>query len=43
VPSPRQPRPPWLERDKLAAVLAELADGTAPSTIARKLGAGYKT
>jgi hypothetical protein len=27
----------------VAAVLAELADGTAPSTVARKLGVGYAT
>jgi hypothetical protein len=40
VPSPRQPR---LAREKLALVLAELADGTAPSTIARKVGVGYAT
>jgi DNA invertase Pin-like site-specific DNA recombinase len=32
-----------IERDKLAQVLAELADGTAPSTIARTLGVGYTT
>jgi hypothetical protein len=32
-----------LGRDKLAAVLAELADGTAPSTVARKVGVGYAT
>jgi hypothetical protein len=32
-----------IERDKLALVLAGLADGTAPSTIARKVGVGYKT
>jgi hypothetical protein len=32
-----------LARDELAAVLAELADGTAPSTIARKVGVGYAT
>jgi hypothetical protein len=30
-------------RDKLAAVLAGLADGTARSTIARKVGVGYAT
>jgi hypothetical protein len=27
----------------VAAVLAELADGTAPSTVARKVGVGYAT
>jgi hypothetical protein len=32
-----------LGRDKLTAVLAALADGTAPSTIARKVGVGYAT
>jgi hypothetical protein len=32
-----------IERDKVAAVLAELADGTAPSRIARKLRVGYAT
>jgi Protein of unknown function (DUF2637) len=32
-----------LGRDKLAAVLAELADGTAPSTVARKVDVGYAT
>jgi hypothetical protein len=32
-----------LRRDELTALLAELADGTAPSTIARKVGLGYAT
>jgi hypothetical protein len=32
-----------IERDKLARVLAELADGTAPSTAARQLGVDYQT
>lgn len=32
-----------IERDKVAAVLAELADGTAPSTVARRLSVGYQT
>ena len=32
-----------LERDKLAAVLAGLDCGTAPSTIAHKVGVGYAT
>ena len=32
-----------IERDKLATVLAALADGTAPSTVARKVGLGYAT
>jgi hypothetical protein len=32
-----------IERDKVAAVLAELAGGTAPSTVARKVGVGYRT
>jgi hypothetical protein len=32
-----------IERDKVATVLAELADGTAPSTVARKVGVGYAT
>ena len=32
-----------LGRDKVAAVLAELADGTAPSTVARRVGVGYAT
>jgi hypothetical protein len=32
-----------IERDRVATVLAELADGTAPSTIARKVGVGYAT
>lgn len=32
-----------IERDKMAAVLAELDEGTAPSTIARKVGVGYTT
>ena len=32
-----------LERDKLGLVLAGLADGTAPSTIVRKVGVGYAT
>ena len=31
------------DRDKVAAVLAELAGGTAPSTVARKHGVGYAT
>jgi hypothetical protein len=43
VPLPREPRLPSLDRDKLAAVLAGLADGTALSTIARKVGVGYAT
>jgi hypothetical protein len=30
-----------IERTKVATVLAELADGTAPSTVARKVGVGY--
>jgi hypothetical protein len=30
-------------RGKLATVLAELADRTAPSTVARKVGVGYAT
>jgi hypothetical protein len=32
-----------IARDRVAAVLAELADGTAPSTVARKVGVGYST
>jgi hypothetical protein len=32
-----------LGRDKLALVLAELDEGTAPSRIARKVGVGYAT
>jgi hypothetical protein len=32
-----------LGRGKVATVVAELADGTAPSTIARKVGVGYAT
>jgi hypothetical protein len=32
-----------IERDRVAAVLAELAEGTAPSTVARKVGVGYAT
>lgn len=32
-----------VDRDKVAAVLAELAVGTAPSTVARKVGVGYAT
>jgi hypothetical protein len=32
-----------IDRPRVAAVLAELAAGTAPSTIARKLGVGYAT
>jgi len=32
-----------IERGKVASVLAELADGTAPSTIARRVGVGYAT
>ena len=32
-----------IERGKVATVLAELADGTAPSTIARRVGVGYAT
>jgi hypothetical protein len=32
-----------IHRDKAALVLAELAEGTAPSTIARKVGVGYST
>ena len=32
-----------IERDKVAAVLGEAADGTAPSTFARKVGVGYAT
>lgn len=32
-----------IDRDKAAAVLAELAGGTAPSTVARKHGVGYAT
>jgi hypothetical protein len=32
-----------ITRDKLAAALAGLADGTAPSSIARKVGVGYAT
>lgn len=32
-----------VDRYKLAAVLAELASGTAPSTVARKVGVGYST
>ena len=32
-----------IECGRVAAVLAELADGTAPSTVARKLGVGYAT
>jgi hypothetical protein len=30
-----------IERTKVATVLAELAGGTAPSTIDRKVGVGY--
>jgi hypothetical protein len=29
-----------IDRDKVARVLAELADGTAPSTVARRLTVG---
>jgi hypothetical protein len=32
-----------IHRDKAALVLAELAGGTAPSTVARKPGVGYAT
>jgi hypothetical protein len=32
-----------IARDKLALVLAGLDEGTAPSTIARKVGVGYAT
>jgi hypothetical protein len=32
-----------IDRDKAATVLAELAGGTAPSTVARKHGVGYTT
>jgi hypothetical protein len=32
-----------IARDRVAQVLAELADGTAPSTVARRLGVGYQT
>jgi len=32
-----------INRDKVATVLAELADGTAPSTVARKVGVRYAT
>jgi len=32
-----------IDRDKVAAVLVELAGGTAPSTVARKHGVGYAT
>ena len=32
-----------LDRDKVAAVLAELDAGTAPSTVARRLSVGYQT
>lgn len=32
-----------IARDKVAQVLAELAYGTAPSTVARRLGVGYQT
>ncbi len=32
-----------IERDRVAAVLAELDDGTAPSTVARRVGVGYST
>jgi hypothetical protein len=32
-----------IDREKVAQVLAELADGTAPSTVARRLGVGYQT
>jgi hypothetical protein len=32
-----------IERTKVATVLAELADGTAPSTVARRVGVGYAT
>jgi hypothetical protein len=32
-----------IERDRVAAVLAELAGGTAPSTVARRVGGGYAT
>jgi hypothetical protein len=39
--TPRQPRLPRLERDKLVLVLARLDQATAPSTIARKVGVGY--
>lgn len=32
-----------LDRDKLAVMLAELADGASPNAIARKIGVGYNT
>jgi len=32
-----------INRAKVAAVLAELAHGTAPSTVARRVGVGYAT
>jgi hypothetical protein len=32
-----------IDRDRAATVLAELAAGTAPSTVARKHGVGYAT
>ncbi|MBS4729721.1 hypothetical protein MSM1_15680 [Mycobacterium sp. SM1] len=32
-----------INRDKAALVLSELAAGTAPSTLARKVGVGYAT